>query len=138
MSEQLALSIAAAGIGFIAGIFFCIGNALNGPKEIAAQVTLRRTGYIEPLARSLAAQRAQYIVGALFLIAAFVLQLAAALASATEPATLPPLLRSWPALLLAVCIAASLLGWVSVRSLCSHTVRNVLLHVPSSNSQSHG
>lgn len=138
MTEQLALSIAAAGIGFIAGIFFCIGNVLNGPKAIAAQVTLRRTGYIEPLARSLAAQRAQYIVGALFLIVAFVLQLAAALASATECAPLPPLLHSWPAPLLAVIIPALLVGWVSVRLLCNHTVGKVLFYVPSSNGQSRG
>lgn len=101
MSEQLALNIVAAGIGFIAAIFFCIGNALNTPKAIAAQVTLRRTGYIEPLARSLAAQRAQYIVGAILLVAAFTLQLVAALASASELAHLPRSLQSWSCLLTA-------------------------------------
>lgn len=138
MSEQLALNIIAAGVGFIAGIFFCIGNVLNTSDAIAAQVTLRRTGYIEPLAHSLAAQRAQYVFGAVFLVVAFVFQLAAALASSTAPAPLPLALQSWPCLLAAVIIPTGLAGSGGALLLRNYTIRKVQSHVQSSIGQASG
>lgn len=138
MSEQLALNIVAASIGFIAAVFFCIGNALNTSEAIAGQVTLRRTGYIEPLARSLAAQRAQYVWGGIFLLIAFALQLAAALSSSSDPAPLPLFLQSWPCLLAAVCLPTALVGAVGSLLLRNYTIRKVQSHVSSSIGQSRG
>ncbi len=59
-------------------------------------------------------QRAQYVVGAVLLFAAFVPQLAAALASNDRAAPLPSALNSWWSLLAAVLLPAALVSWLSV------------------------
>lgn len=113
MTEQLAITLAAASVGFAAAIFFCIGNALNSAKRITSQAT-PRWDFSEPLARALTAQRAQYAVGALLLVASFLLQVWAALASATSPVNLPQWLHAWPYFVLAILLPTGLVaGWLS-------------------------
>jgi hypothetical protein len=70
MAEQPALTFTATSIGFISAVFFCIGNAMNTSDKILLQATLF-WDFIEPVARALAAQRAQCTVGALRLIIHF-------------------------------------------------------------------
>lgn len=125
MSEQLALTIVAAGVGFVAAVLFCIGNAFNASEDIVLQAT-PFWDFNRHLARALTAQRAQYVVGAVLLFFAFVLQLAAALASSDRPAPLPETLRTWGALLAAVLVPVSLLSWLSVSSLFRSTFARVL------------
>ena len=73
MSEQLAFTLLAACFGFVAAVFFCVGNAMNSSDKILLQAT-PFWGFSEPLARALASQRAQYAVGALLLVSSFLLQ----------------------------------------------------------------
>ena len=129
MNEQLALTLIAATVGFVAAIFFCIGNAFNSSKQIALQAT-PFWDFNEHLARSITSQRVQYIIGALLLVASFLLQVAAALASSTTPASLPQCLQFWPYLVLAV-FAPSLavsggFAWLLYKS----TMRKVLKLAP--------
>lgn len=105
MTEQLA----AATVGFVSAVFLCIGSALNTPEKILLQST-PYWDFNEPVARALVAQRAQYIVGGLLLVIAFLLQIAATLASSTTPAAIPQSLQSWPSLVLAVLAPTSLLS----------------------------
>jgi hypothetical protein len=125
MSEQLALTIIAASVGFVAAVLFCVGNALNASDEILLQAT-PFWDFNQHLARSLTAQRAQYVVGAVLLFFAFALQLAAALASGEKPAPLPSILRTWWAFLVAVLVPVSLLSWLSVWLLFRSTFSKVL------------
>ncbi len=114
MTEQLALILAAASVGFLSAVFFCIGNALNTAKKILLQST-PRWDFSAPVARALSSQRAQYVVGALLLVVSFLLQVAAALASSTTPAALPQSLSAWPYLVLAVLLTTGLIaGGLSV------------------------
>lgn len=125
MSEQLALTIFAASVGFVAAVLFCVGNALNVCEEILLQAT-PFWDFNKHLAKSLTAQRAQYIVGAVHLFFAFILQLAAALASSEVPAPLPNILRTWWILLAAVFFPLSVLSWLSVRLLFRRIFAKVL------------
>ncbi len=119
MSEQLAITLIAATVGFVAAVFFCIGNALNTSKSIMRQ-SVPYWDFSEPVARSLAAQRAQYVIGALLLVVAFLLQVVAALASPTSTACLPMLLVTWPWLIAATLVPTSLVSlffaWLLYRS----------------------
>ncbi len=125
MTEQLAVTLSAASIGFLAAIFFCIGNAMNSSGKIFLQATMFYD-LSEPLARSLAAQRAQYVIGALLLVISFLLQVWAALASATSPANLPQWLHTWQCLVLAVLSPSALIaGWLSWY-LYNSTMRKIL------------
>lgn len=125
MTEQLALTLAAASIGFVAAVFFCIGNALNTSEKVLLQST-PRWDFSEPVARALTAQRAQYVVGALLLVASFLLQVAATLASSTIPASLPQWLHTWPNLVLAVLFPTGLIAGGFSWLLYESTIRKVL------------
>ena len=41
MTEQLVLTLVAASVGFVAAVFFCIGNVLNSSGKILLQATPR-------------------------------------------------------------------------------------------------
>ena len=125
MSEQLALTIVAASLGFVAAVLFCVGNALNASKEILLQAS-PFWDFNKHLAHSLTAQRAQYVVGAVLLLFAFIFQLAAALTSSENPAPLPGIFRTWWAFLAAVLVPVSLLSWIAVRLLFRRTFAKVL------------
>lgn len=123
MTEQLAITLAAASVGFASAIFFCIGNVSNASEKILSQST-PFWDFSEPVASSLAAQRAQYVVGAL-LLAAFALQIAAALASSTNLVALPPWLHTWLAIVLVVLVPTLLVAALFARLLFERTIRKV-------------
>ena len=125
MTLQLALTLAAAAVGFVAAVLFCIGNAANRASTIL-DIARPRWDFHEPLARSLAAQRSQYIIGAIFLVVAFALQLAAALAPATVTAFAPTPLNSWPVFMTVVLVASGIVAGVAVYCAYRATVRKVL------------
>lgn len=125
MTEQQVLTLLSASCGFVAAVFFCIGNAFNSAKNIALQSSSFYNANLA-LARSLAAQRAQYAAGALLLVAAFVLQVWAALASSTSLATLPQLIDTWLSLVLAGVVAISLVGIAIAANIYKTTMRKVL------------
>jgi hypothetical protein len=125
MTEQLAITLAAAAVGFASAIFFCIGNASNTSEKILIQAT-PFWDFSKPVASSLAAQRAQYLVGALLLLTAFTLQVAAALAPSATPADLPPYLHTWPAIVLAVLVPTLLVAALAAWFLFERTMRKVL------------
>lgn len=125
MTEQLALTIAAASVGFVSAGFFCVGNVLNTAARITDQAS-PRWDFSEPVARALATQRAQYVVGALLLVVTFLLQVAAALASPTNHAALPQLLQCWPYFVLAVLSPTALFAGGCAALLYKATIRKVL------------
>jgi hypothetical protein len=125
VTEQLAITLAAASVGFVSAVFFCIGNALNTSEKILLQST-PFWDFSAPVARALTAQRAQYVVGALLLIASFLLQVAASLASSITPASLPQWLHTWPYLVLAVLLPTGLIAGGVSALIYTTTIRKVL------------
>jgi len=126
MTEQLAVTLTVASIGFAAAVFFCIGNAFNSAKLITAQA-IPYWDFSKPMARSLTAQRAQYVVGALLLVASFLLQIAAALSSSTILVALPQWLQSSPVFVLTVLVPTLLIARGFSKILYRTTLRKVLL-----------
>ena len=125
MTEQLVLTLVAASVGFVSAVLFCIGGILNTSNKILLQSTLY-WDFSAPVASSLAAQRAQYVIGALLLVIAFLLQVAAALACSTTPAALPQYLHTWPAIVSAVLVPTGLAAAGSSVLLYKTTMRKVL------------
>lgn len=125
MTEQLALTLAAASVGFVSAVFFCIGNALNSAKKIEMQAT-PQWDFMESVARALTAQRAQYVTGALLLVVSFLLQVAASLSSSTTPAALPQYLHTWTHLVLAVLVPTGVIAGGLSALLYKSTIREVL------------
>ncbi|MBS4097469.1 MAG: hypothetical protein KGZ83_11625 [Sulfuricella sp.] len=125
MTEQLAITLAAATVGFASAIFFCIGNISNTSEKILVQAT-PFWDFSQPVAFSLAAQRAQYIVGALLLLIAFALQITATVASTTNHANLPLYLHTWPAIVLAILVPTLLIAFSAARLIYERTIRKIL------------
>lgn len=93
MTEQLAYTLLAASIGFVAAIFFCVGTALLRHKAMIVLAT-SYWDYNKEHATAIVSQSAQYAVGGLLLIVSFLLQVAAALASPTDQLSLYPVLTN--------------------------------------------
>ena len=129
MSEQLTLTLAAAAVGFAVALFFCVGNVLNTARRIVDQAS-PRWDFSEPVARALASQRAQYVIGAVLLIAAFLLQVAAATASASAPVSLPQWLQTWHSFVLAVFLPTVVVAGLASYLLYVFTTRKVLRLAP--------
>jgi len=72
------LNLASIVIGFVAGICFCIGAAKMKTKDIARSCQTV-AGWNSAQTKSLSEQRAQYLIGAWFLVFSFVLQAVAIL-----------------------------------------------------------
>ena len=81
------LSILGASIGAMSAMFFAVGALFSSAKDIY-EITSMRWDVNQHWADSIAAQRADYIVGAILLLLSFVSQLAANLV----PADAAPLL----------------------------------------------
>jgi hypothetical protein len=124
MNEQLALTLLAASAGFIAAVFFCVGNALNSAKNIALQSSAFWGANLS-LARALAVQRSQYVAGALLLVTAFALQIWAALTSSTSLAALPPGIDTWLRLVLIGVATTGFLGLATAAAVYRTTMRKV-------------
>ena len=113
---QRDLTIMAASVGFVSAIFFAFGSISTGPEEICLQAT-PYWDFSEPVARALSAQRAQNIVGSIFLVIAFLLQIAAVVVPPSVSSPLPQWLRNWLALVLFVFLIAFSTGFFASRVL---------------------
>ena len=128
MDEQLAFTLSAATVGFVAAVFFCIGNTLNTADKILLQAT-PYWDFSAPVARALASQRAQYVAGALLLLSSFVLQVFAVVASSTTPAAIPQSLHTWLSLVFVVLVTSFLFASGFAWFLYEKTIAKVLLLV---------
>lgn len=126
MTEQLALTLVAASIGFVSAIFLCVGSALNSVEKIALLST-QFWDVSEPVARALSAQRAQYLIGGVLLFISFSFQICAALSSASIPAPLPQIFQAWQSLVLVSLIPTGLISWFACRTLDQCTIERVLV-----------
>jgi TRAP-type C4-dicarboxylate transport system permease small subunit len=136
MQEQTAFSISASVLGLVSAIYFCIGSALSSSKRITEQSSTFWF-FNEPLARSLSAQRAQYVTGALTLLLSFGLQIAATLASTTNLVNLPQFFHTWQYFALAVLVATALATWLFCAYLTKATTKKVLgLHQAQAQAES--
>ena len=119
------LTLVAASVGFVSAVLFCIVGILNTSNKILLQST-PYCDFSKPVASSLAAQRTQDVIGALLLVIAFLLQVAAALACSTTPANLPPFLHTCPAIVFAVLAPTGLISVGLSVLLYKTTMRKVL------------
>jgi hypothetical protein len=127
MTEQLTFTLSAASVGFVSAIFFCIGNAFNSVRKITLQST-PYWDFSEPVARALASQRAQNVIGGLLLLVSFTLQILAALASPATPSPLPQCFYSWQILVFTVLATTALVSWLTCAALDRSTINKVLLY----------
>jgi len=93
MAESLTYTLAAAAVGTVAAFWFCVGSAFMSVTTMAELAT-SYWDYHKARADAVVSQSAQYAVGALLLVAAFVLQVAAALVPPASQLALPQLLLS--------------------------------------------
>ncbi len=119
---QSIFNIASIAIGFVAAVCFCIGAATNGPSNIAkSSATILNAN--PATMRALSAQRAQYLVGALFLVASFALQVGVVLIPKETTIAVPFILQSRLGLLAVVLFVASAIAFFSIRQLTERTVQ---------------
>lgn len=130
MTEQTALSLVAATIGFVGGVFLCIGSVLNSTDSIVMQST-PFWDFEEPRARAIVSQRAQYTVGGLLLVISFGLQIESIVASSVDPLALPEWIGTWPRLVFATLLATGAIAWVA----CSRLDKVIIGKVLESNRQ---
>ena len=109
------LNILGASLGFLSALFFALGTLRLRTKDIVG-IAGTYWEFNQNLADSIASQRAEYIAGALLLLASFALQVAANLV----PSTLLPFG-------FALCIigigflSIAVLAWLLCRSLAART-----------------
>ena len=72
MTFSAQLETIAASVGFLAALFFGLGALVIRPKEII-DISSTYWDYNENLQKSLVAQRADYIIGALLLLVSFLM-----------------------------------------------------------------
>ena len=119
---QAIFSVASIAIGFVAAVCFCIGAATNGPKNIAiSSATI--VGANPAIMRSLSAQRAQYLVGALLLVASFGLQVGVVLTPKDAQVGLPLVLQSPLALLVSTFLIAAVIAFLAISKLTTYTIQ---------------
>jgi len=119
---QFILNVASIAVGFVAAVCFCIGAATNGPKNIAlSSATI--VGSNPATMRSLSGQRAQYLIGSLFLVASFGLQVGVVLVPKEAQVGLPLILQSPLAMLGSVLVLASAAAAFSIKWLTNHTIQ---------------
>jgi hypothetical protein len=117
---QNLLNIAAIALGFVAAICFCIGAATNKIKDIALSCATVPGGNLNH-SNSLCAQRAQYIVGATFLIFSFGFQAAAILIPKECQLLMPIFFQSSFVQLLTILLAASAIAFLGISSITTRT-----------------
>lgn len=124
MTSQDAVTLSAASVGFVAAVFFCIGNFMNTSESIFKQ-SRPFMDISKHIAHALSAQRAQYVVGALLLVVAFLLQVLAVVAPKESAECLPQWLHFWPYLVLSVVSLSAVIATCLSRLLYSATVKGV-------------
>lgn len=125
MSDQLVFTLTAAAVGFSSATFFCVGAVLSTAAQIEDQAS-GRWDFHEPVARALTGQRAQYVVGALLLLASFCLQIAATIASPADSTWLPGWVTTWWYLVGLVLLATLAISVPLVWGIYEITIRKVL------------
>ena len=110
MTEQMALTLASASAGFVAATCFCLSSSFLGRKKV---ILLAATyfDYNKEQAIAIISQSAQHLIGALFLVVAFGLQVAATQASQASLQCLPPALESACVFVSLVLLSSSLLAF---------------------------
>jgi len=103
MAESLIYTLAAAAVGTIAAFWFCVGSAFMSVATMAELAT-SYWDYHKARADAVVSQSAQYAVGALLLLTAFIFQVAAAVAPPASQLALPPILSSPYAFLISVLL----------------------------------
>lgn len=93
MTDQLAYTLVAASVGFVAAIFFGYGAALLRQRSIVLLATTY-WGFNEEQATAIVAQSAQYLVGGLMLVVSFVLQVLAATTSNATSLQVPQIITN--------------------------------------------
>lgn len=124
MTLSIFLSIFGVSIGFLSALFFALGTLRLRAKDIVG-IAGTYFDFNQHLADSIASQRAEYIAGALLLLASFALQLAANLVPPTlQPSHFQPFGCALSAIGLAL-LAISVLSWFLCRSLSEKTKKAV-------------
>ncbi len=106
MATTLALTLAAAAIGVVAGLWFCVGSVLTS-AETVAELATSYWDYHAAHAQVVVEQSAQYSVGAPLLVIAFILQVLAALYPTQSVLALP----SFSADPLVFVVSVSMIAW---------------------------
>jgi hypothetical protein len=102
--SQLDLTLFSYSFALIAGAYFCIGSAFSRVSEMA-DLCESFWDYSVLQAKGLVLQASRYLVGALFLVASFLLQVAAVL---VEPDSQPiPSATKFASLLFALVVLAA-------------------------------
>lgn len=114
------LSITSIAVGFVAGICFCIGAATNKIKDIALSSATIVGGNPAHM-KSLSAQKAQYLIGALFLVISFCFQAGAVLIPKESKIPLPPFLQLPPVQFFAVLLVASAIAFFAISRISKGT-----------------
>jgi hypothetical protein len=125
MSLQLFFTLLAASIGFISGIFLCVGGMLLSKKTLL-NLVIPQMDHNESQARSATSQSSQYTVGGMLLVMSFTLQIAAAIAPPTARINLFSVLEN-PVIfsLLSVCITGAF-AYLSYRNINRRRIDKVL------------
>ncbi|RLL51717.1 hypothetical protein D8Y20_08490 [Mariprofundus sp. EBB-1] len=116
MTEQIAYTLVSASFGFIAAICFCIGSSFLSKNKIVLLATTFWS-YNEEQAKAIISQSAQYLTGALFLIAAFVFQVVATQASQATVQMLHPALECGYAFVIFVLVPSGIFAFCLFRVL---------------------
>ena len=122
MSASLALTLAAAAVGVVAGLWFCVGSAFTSAATIA-ELAKSYWDYHETHAQVVVEQSAQYSVGAPLLVVSFALQVDASLVPTERALPLP--IASPSAFLLVVAIAVWLVSFGAYKLLLRSKGRRV-------------
>jgi len=119
-----ALSTAAACLGFLAALCFCIGSLTLSASQIR-QLAATKYNWNPHIGQSLAGQKAEYVTGALLLAVSFLLQLWAIGANPATVLCLPQSLQSVPLLALAILLPSALDAYGLRRLLYAITTRKI-------------
>jgi drug/metabolite transporter (DMT)-like permease len=124
MSLQLFFTLLAASIGFVSGIFLCIGGMLLSKKALM-NLVIPHMDHNESQARSVTSQSSQYTVGGLLLVISFLLQISAATASPTARFDFLSFFHPVVLVLISVCITG-VLAYLGYRNVNRRRIDRVL------------
>ena len=116
MNQVLAFTLASAGVGVVAGAWFCVGSILTSSAKVA-ELAGTYWDYHPAQVQAYVEQTSQYSVGAPLLVFAFVLQVCAALAPSDASAPFLSVLNAPLVLLAVVGLVSWALSYVAYRAL---------------------
>ena len=117
---QFLFNLTAIAIGFVSATCFCNDALRNKAKDIAlSSATI--VGWNPTQLKALSAQKAQYIVGAIFLTFSFGLQAAAVLIPKELQIVLPPLFQTPLVQLSTILLVASAIAFLAISCISKGT-----------------